>query len=76
MKYRTYAAQKSGLTRAINSKDPAKVLAECRRVVDVDWSAGSPFTPYWPDDWSRWVRALEDAYCPARPPHDPFGGAL
>ena len=60
--YRTYAGQKAGLTRAVASGDPKRVEAECRRVIERDWTEGSPHTPYWPDDWSRWQRALEDAF--------------
>ena len=61
MKPRTYRAQKSALTRAINSGIKEKVLYECERVVRFDWIDASPHTPYWPDDWRRWLRALEDA---------------
>jgi len=50
-----FRKQKSALTRAINSKDPDKVLATCRKAVD-EWSTW----PYWPDDWARWQRALDD----------------
>ena len=49
-----YAAQKARLTRALKSGDPSKVVAECRRVKQ-EWNAN-----YWPDDWSRWQRALGD----------------
>lgn len=62
MKYRTWRAQKAGLTRAINSGDPAKVRRECERVISTDWRSESPHTPYWPDDWRRWLEALEDAF--------------
>lgn len=51
-----YAAQKSALTRAVNSGDPNKVLAACRKAV-AEWNEN-----YWPDDWSRWQRALDDAF--------------
>ena len=66
--YRTWSAQKAALTRAIRSGDKEQVLAECQRVIDRDWTAGSPHTPYWPDSWSRWQRALEDAYSPEPAP--------
>lgn len=55
---RTYARQKAALTHAIRSKDYAKVIAECERVI-AEWET----LPYgWPDDWHRWNIALEDAY--------------
>lgn len=62
MKPRTYRAQKAGLTRAVNSGEPERVRYECQRVVRFDWVRESPHTPYWPDNWRRWARALEDAY--------------
>lgn len=68
MRIRTYAAQKSGLTRALKSGHAA-VVAECERVL-AEW--GSPEwrtahgTNAWPDDWARWERALSDAYFDAR----------
>ena len=51
-----YAAQKSALTRAVNTGDPERVEDACRKVV-AEWN-----TPgnYWPDDWARWQRALDD----------------
>ena len=55
MKPRTRQGQKAGLTRAIKSGDPRRIEYECRRVVQFDWAS------QWPDDWSLWVRALEDA---------------
>ena len=51
-----YKHQKALLTRAINSKDPNKVYAACVNAVK-DWNQFD----YWPDDWSRWQRALNDA---------------
>lgn len=59
-----YRKQKAALTRAINSGDPLKVLAACEKVVN-DWS-----TKVWPDDWSRWRRALEDAAAKAKQEQD------
>ena len=60
MASRTYSAQKAGLTRAINSKDIGKIKAECRRAI-AEWdSHEAPFRYGWPDDWSRWQRALDD----------------
>ena len=51
---RVYTALKSQLTRAINSKDPYKVVMTCR-------TARRMFEAYtYPDDWTRWTRALDD----------------
>lgn len=61
MKPRSRNAQKAGLTKAIKSGDPRRVEYECRRVVQFDWIESNPHSPHWPDDWSTWVRALEDA---------------
>ena len=48
--------QKSALTRAINSGDPERVLKVCRDAVQAWESIG-----FWPDDWARWQRALDDS---------------
>jgi hypothetical protein len=48
--------QKSALTRAINSGNPDKITEVCRKAV-AEWDAIGA----WPDDWSRWQRALSDA---------------
>lgn len=48
-----YSAQKAALTRAINSRDPSQVVAACKKAV-AEWNGE------WPDDWSRWQRALSD----------------
>jgi hypothetical protein len=53
-----YSAQRSALTRAVNSGDPDQVLEACRRAV-AQWEAPDG---YWPDQWSDWQRALDDAY--------------
>ena len=53
-----YSAQKAALTRAIKTKDREKVLAVCREAVRV-WNEDFG---YWPDDWSRWQRALNDVF--------------
>lgn len=47
---------KAALTRAIKSGDPDKVWMACDKAVRAweEWGA-------WPDDWSRWQRALDDA---------------
>jgi hypothetical protein len=54
-----FRKQKSALTRAINSGDPDKVVLACRKAVR-EWGE-PPFSGAWPDDWSRWQRALDDA---------------
>ena len=51
-----YAAHKSALTRAVNTGDPERVKDACRKVV-AEWNAPGN---YWPDDWARWQRALDD----------------
>lgn len=48
--------QKSALTRAINSGDRDKVVLACRDAVR-EWDEPGAI---WPDDWSRWQRALDD----------------
>jgi hypothetical protein len=48
--------QKAALTRAINSGDPDKVVLACRAAV-LEWDEIGA----WPDNWSRWQRALDDA---------------
>lgn len=53
MNVRTYGQQKAALTRALKSGDPGKVVRECKRV-KIEWGNA------WPDDWSRWERALWD----------------
>lgn len=59
---RSYSQQKAALTRAMKSKNYAKVVAECERVI-TEWEN----LPYgWPDDWHRWNIALEDAYSHVR----------
>jgi hypothetical protein len=52
---RSYAQQKAALTRALNSGNADKVRAEVKRTVE-EWDETG-----WPDDWSRWQRALADA---------------
>jgi hypothetical protein len=51
-----FLRQKSALTRAINSKDPLKVLATVEKTLD-EWG-----DKCWPDAWSRWSVALYDAW--------------
>lgn len=48
--------QKAALTRAIKTKDPEKIAAVCKAAI-VEWNEIGA----WPDDWSRWQRALDDA---------------
>lgn len=55
---KTFRGFKTQLTRAINAKDPNKVLAECRRFRDYYASSAEPM----PDFWSRWQRAADDAF--------------
>ena len=47
---------KTKLTRAERSGAPLKVLAAVEDALET-WSGKA-----WPDEWSRWARALEDAY--------------
>jgi hypothetical protein len=55
-----FRQQKAALTRAINSHDTGKVLIACRDAVRA-WGR-PPFNGAWPDDWSRWQRALDDVF--------------
>lgn len=50
-----YTNLKSRLTRAINSKDHKRIVDECDRAFAIFDDKG------YPDDWSRWQRAKEDA---------------
>lgn len=59
-----YKTQRSALTRAIRSDDPAKVVDACRAAV-AQWNDPSLG---WPDDWTKWERALLDAF-PWPPPY-------
>jgi hypothetical protein len=52
-----FRAAKSRLTRAINSGDPAKVVAEVTATF-AEWNDGDYA---YPDDWHRWERARLDA---------------
>jgi hypothetical protein len=58
---KAYVRQKAALTRAINSKDKAKIEAACKKAV-AEWNAAGG---QWPDDWNRWQIALDDAYSAA-----------
>jgi hypothetical protein len=57
---KVFPKQKAALTRAINSGDRDKIVVACAKAVR-EWSQ-PPFNGAWPDDWSRWQRALEDAF--------------
>lgn len=54
---RMFPQQKAALTRALQVKDVKErytaVLAACRKAVR-EWNGA------WPDDWSRWQRAISD----------------
>lgn len=54
-----FTKQKAALTRAVKSGDASKVVTVCRDAVAA-WGR-APFNGAWPDDWSRWQRALDDA---------------
>jgi hypothetical protein len=53
-----YSGFKAALTRATKAKDWTKVLAVVARVEAV---FNAPNAPPWPDDWSMWERAKDDA---------------
>jgi hypothetical protein len=53
-----HSKYRAALTRAKNSGDRAKLLAVCKAAVK-EWNKPGN---YWPDDWSNWQRALDDAY--------------
>ncbi len=56
--------QRAALTRAQKKGKEAVVLA-CRKAVR-EWNQEDMA---WPDDWSRWQRALDDAFgWPSQPP--------
>ena len=50
-----YRQMKSALTRAINSKDTQKIIRTATEALEYFEEAG------YPDDWSRWERAKQDA---------------
>jgi len=52
-----YRAQKSALTRAVNTGDADKILAAVKKTVNT-WNDGNYA---WPDDWANWQRALDDS---------------
>jgi hypothetical protein len=56
---RHHPKQRAALTRAVNSGDPERVKAAVVKAVR-EWGQ-APYNGAWPDDWSRWQRALDDA---------------
>lgn len=53
---REWPKQKAALTRAVKTGDPVKIADVCIKAVAVWDQIGA-----WPDDWSRFERALNDA---------------
>jgi len=51
-----HRAERSRLTRAVNSGEPVRTLLAVEHALDT-WTGKA-----WPDDWHRWARALDDAY--------------
>jgi hypothetical protein len=51
-----FRRQKTALTKAINSKDPFRVLETVEKTLG-EWQGKC-----WPDDWARWSVALWDAW--------------
>lgn len=52
---REYSSLKASLTRVIKSGDHAAIGQEAVRAFAIFAAKG------WPDDWSRWQRAADDA---------------
>lgn len=52
-----WPVQKAALTRAAKSGDTAKIIATTERTIAQWEEVGS-----WPDEWSRWQRALDDSF--------------
>ena len=55
---REFVQQKTALTRAVNSGSRDRVLIACQKAVRAWEQPGRA----WPDDWSRWQRALDDTF--------------
>jgi hypothetical protein len=53
-----FKRQKAALTRAVNSGDRDRVVETVTQTVR-EWR-DAPWHGAWPDDWSRWQRALDD----------------
>lgn len=54
---REFPKQKAALTRALNSGHRDRVVLTCAATVKAWDEIGA-----WPDDWSRWQRALDDVF--------------
>jgi hypothetical protein len=52
---RSHPILKRALTRAAATRDPERVAVACLDAIE-EWDACGA----WPDDWSRWQRALDD----------------
>jgi hypothetical protein len=52
---RVFPKQKAALTRAVKTGNPERVAAACVAAMN-EWDEIGA----WPDDWSRWQRALDD----------------
>ena len=52
---KVHPKQKAALTRAVKTGDAEKVAAAVKKAVE-EWDEIGA----WPDDWSRWQRALND----------------
>lgn len=63
---KAFRQQKAALTRAVNSGDSDKIVVAVTKAVR-EWGE-APFNGAWPDDWSRWQRALDDALGPFASP--------
>lgn len=50
-----HTALKGRLMKVVNAGDPEKIIAEAEHAIKLFEEKG------WPDDWSRWERAKEDA---------------
>lgn len=64
----TFSKLKGQLTRAERSGDPVKVLAAVESFLKA--CEGTVM----PDDWARWLRALEDAFREYQRTHDGWNG--
>jgi hypothetical protein len=53
---KVHPKQKAALTRAVKSKDRAKIEATVRAAI-TEWNE----IGCWPDDWARWNIAFNDA---------------
>jgi len=57
---RQYRQLKGNLTRAEKAGHPGRIIDECINALEIFMATG------YPDDWSRWRRALDDAIFAAR----------